>query len=336
MSGGVDSSVAALLLKKQGYSVLGVNFSFQENADRKDVALVAEKLGVPLIFQDFSDVFDKSVLTPFVEAYKQGKTPNICVECNKKIKFGAMFDLAAKHGCEYVSTGHYCAIKNVTGRFYLKRPKDEDKDQTYFLHGLTEKILSKTIFPLSDLTKPEVRRIAEENGLVTARKKGSSDICIMGKMTFPQFIGKYIPAACGDIVDDKGNLVGKHNGIFNYTLGQRKGLDLGGKTGEEGRWFVIKKDVANNTLIVSHGNEDALFTKSVSLKNLNFINGAPENAEFRCFAKTRYRQKAVGADVRLLGETALVVFDEPVRAATSGQYCVFYDDNYCLGGGEIV
>ena len=336
MSGGVDSSVAALLLKRQGYSVTGVNFSFTDNIDRSDVTAVAEKLGVPLVFVDFKDIFKQKVLSPFIAAYSHGKTPNICVACNKFIKFGAMFDLADKYGCQYVSTGHYCSITNVSGHFYLSQAKDGAKDQTYFLHQITEEKLARVLFPLAELEKSEVRNIAERENLVTAHKKGSSDICVMGDMSFPEFIGQYIPAATGDIVDDKGVVVGKHKGIFNYTLGQRKGLDLGGRSGEDGRWFVIGKDVAKNRLIVSHGDENALLTRSVTVKNVNFINGAPEDQTFDCFAKTRYRQSATAATVRLFdGNKAEVIFREPVRAATSGQYCVFYDGQYCLGGGEI-
>lgn len=336
MSGGVDSSVAALLLQRQGYEVVGLKFSLEKKeGDNSDVISVAEKLGIELHFADFSDLFDREVLKPFVDSYKVGKTPNICVKCNKNIKFGAMFDEASKFGCDYVATGHYASIIDICGHFYLAKPRDDSKDQTYFLHVLTEEKLSKVIFPLSGLTKPEVRAIAEKEGLITAHKKGSSDICIMGDRSFPEFIGEYLPETPGDIVDEKGIIVGRHKGLFNYTLGQRKGLNLGGRAGEAGRWFIVKKDAAANRIVVSHGDESPLFTKIVKVKNFNFINGAPEKEEFSCFAKTRYRERATEATCRLSGDTVIVEFKEPVRAATSGQFCVLYNDTVCLGGGEI-
>ena len=337
MSGGVDSSVAAYLLKSQGYEVVGLHFTLESGkADASDVVSVAEKLGIQLHFADFSKEFESGVLAPFVAAYACGKTPNICVECNKKIKFGLMREYAYALGCDYVATGHYCAITNVYGNFYLTKPVDKEKDQTYFLHGLNEAVLSKTLFPLSRLTKPEVRAIAEREGLITAHKKGSSDICIMGDRSFSEFIGGYLGENEGEIVDDKGNVVGRHKGIFNYTLGQRKGLDLGGRSGEDGRWFVIGKDAAKNRLIVSHGDESALFTDKVLVKDFNFINGTPSANRFDCLAKTRYRQTAAEATVIVCSDVVEVRFKERIRAATAGQYCVLYDGDVCIGGGEII
>ena len=332
----MDSSVAALLLQRDGYEVVGLKFSLEKKEeDNSDVLSVADKLGIELKFADFSDTFEKEVLKPFVDSYASGKTPNICVSCNKKIKFGKMFELAQELDCEFVATGHYASIIDLYGHFCLAKAQDESKDQTYFLHSLTEEKLAKIIFPLSKLTKPEVRAIAEKEGLITAHKKGSSDICIMGDKSFPEFIGGYLSENAGDIVDEKGNVVGRHKGLFNYTLGQRKGLNLGGRAGEEGRWFIVKKDAALNRIVVSHGDESPLFTKTVVVKNFNFINGAPEKEEFPCFAKTRYRQKATEAKCRLSGDKVIVEFVEPVRAATSGQFCVLYNDLICLGGGEI-
>ena len=342
MSGGVDSSVAALLLQNAGYEVLGLHFSLTgKTCDLSDVNKVCEKLNIPLVVKDFSAAFKENVFDPFICEYKAGRTPNICVECNKKIKFGEMFSAAKEYGCDYVATGHYCTIIDLYGHFYLKKGTDCNKDQSYFLLGLTEEKLKKVIFPLASLSKEEVRKIAEDNELVTAHKKGSSDVCLAGKRDFRDFLRDYIPPNKGNIVNENGEVVGKHDGLFNYTLGQRKGLNLGGRKGETGgRWFVIGKNVSKNDLIVSHGSEEKLFTKEVYIRDFNFINGTPQEKSFRCTGKTRYREQDTPATAYIDGNSVKVVFDEPKRAVTEGQYCVLYGqkeeiDGVVIGGGKI-
>ena len=342
MSGGVDSSVAALLLKKNGYDVIGLHFSLTgEKEDLSDVNSVCEKLNIPLVVKDFSVVFKEKVFEPFIREYESGFTPNVCVECNKNIKFGEMFSVAEEYDCDFIATGHYCTITNLYGRFYLKKGSDSLKDQSYFLNGITEKILRKVLFPLSPFTKEEVRKIAELNGLVTARKKGSSDVCLAGDRDFRDFLRDYIPPNQGKTINEKGEVVGTHSGLFNYTLGQRKGLNLGGRKGEAGgRWFVIGKDVKNNRLIVSHGSEEKLFAKEVFVENFNFINGLPSEKTFRCTGKTRYREQDTPATAYVDGNSVRIVFDEPKRAVTEGQYCVLYRDDgelkgTVIGGGKI-
>lgn len=335
VSGGVDSSVACHLLKEEGYEVIGAHFSLRDNLfDNSDAKAVCDALNIELITVDFSEIFEKSVFSEFIKDYASGITPNICVRCNQKIKFGALIELANSLGIDKIATGHYCKIENVDGKTKLVCPKDSQKDQTYFLNQVPESVLSKVIFPLSDLTKEEVRRIAEENHLITASKKDSSDICIMQNQSLKTFLSQYIKANKGKIIDSSGNVVGEHDGLFNYTLGQRKGLGLGGKTGESGRWFVVNKDRKTNALIVSHGSEDALYEKELSVYDCNYIGFSP-TSNFRCLAKTRYRQNAQPCAVYVDGDKAKVVFDEPQRAITSGQYCVFYLDGYLIGGGRI-
>lgn len=337
MSGGVDSSVAAFLLKQQGYEVIGVHFSLTDcGAASADALSVCDKLGIPLLFEDFSAIFAEKVFAPFVEGYRTGETPNLCVGCNKNIKFGAMFDVCKRLGADYVATGHYCKIVRVNGEFCLAEPMDGEKDQTYFLNQINGERLKMTLFPLSDLTKAEVRAIAEREGFCTAHKKGSSDVCLMGDLSLKEFLSPYVSEKQGDIVDEHGKLLGKHCGIHSYTVGQRKGLGIGGVKGYEGRYFVLKKDYANNRLIVSAGEGDALFCSSVTVGGVNFIGAAMPNS-FECFAKIRYRQNKSAAKVALMGGgLAKVEFSEPQRAAAVGQFCVFYKDGLCLGGGKII
>ncbi len=335
MSGGVDSSVGAYLLLKQGYDVEGVHFTIKKGVgDLHDAQTICNELGIKLHVVDFSRDFDKDVFKPFIEEYEKGLTPNICVCCNQHIKFGKLFEFAMSQNADYLATGHYASTKFIDGRCYLCCPTDNQKDQTYFLNQVPESALSKTLFPLSGLIKEQVRQIAQENNLITAHKKGSSDICLMGDMSFRQFISPYLKAKKGKIIDDKGELVGEHNGLFNFTLGQRKGLGLGGKAGESGRWFVVSKNISTNTLIVSHGSEEKLFTKELILSNCNWIGYTPQDGE-SLLVKTRYAQLPCLATINFVGDKIKVTFFEKQRAVTSGQYCVFYKDNNCLGGGKI-
>lgn len=335
VSGGVDSSVAAYLLKKEGYDVEGVHFVLKKGVgDDVDALSVCNALGIKYHEADFSNVFSEKVFSRFIDDYRSGLTPNLCVLCNKFVKFGALIDFADSLGADFIATGHYCSLLRENGRTRLLRPSDSEKDQTYFLNQVAESALSRVLFPLAGLTKSEVRKIADEAGLVTAYKKGSSDICLMGETSFRDFIAPFIEPKKGKIITENGEFVGEHDGLFNYTLGQRKGLGLGGKSGEAGRWFVVGKNTADNSLIVSHGSEDALYSGKFTVKNCNWIGFDPPE-EFRALCKTRYRQEAQPASVIIYDGTATVKFDEPQRAITPGQFCVFYSSDACLGGGVI-
>ncbi|MDE6442118.1 MAG: tRNA 2-thiouridine(34) synthase MnmA [Clostridia bacterium] len=344
MSGGVDSSVAALLLKKQGYNVIGLYMLNWEETDERgvcnadndysDVRRVCSALDIPYYSVNFSKQYEERVFAHFLAEYKAGRTPNPDVLCNREIKFGPFREYALSMGADYVATGHYCGIEHADGRHRLLKAKDAGKDQTYFLNQVREEQLSNVIFPLADLPKPEVRKLAEENGLATAEKKDSTGICFIGERNFRKFLQGYLPAQSGKIITLDGEEVGEHIGLMYYTIGQRKGLDLGGKRGEEGRWFVVEKDLKNNILYVSHGDESPLYSKACYVSGLNWIGYMPERT-FECTAKFRYRQPEQKVKVTLSGDGALVEFFESQRAVTEGQYAVFYDETACLGGGVI-
>ena len=254
--------------------------------------------------------------------------------CNREIKFGPFREYALSMGADFVATGHYCGIDHSGGRHRLLKAADANKDQTYFLNQVREEQLDKVLFPLADLPKSEVRKLAEENGLATAEKKDSTGICFIGERNFRKFLQGYMPAKPGKIVTLDGETVGEHIGLMYYTIGQRKGLDLGGKRGEEGRWFTVKKDLENNILYVSHGDEGPLYSRACRVSNLNWIGYMPRSS-FECSAKFRYRQPEQGVKVTLENGGALVEFAEPQRAVTEGQYAVFYDETACLGGGVV-
>lgn len=335
MSGGVDSSVAAFLLQKSGYEVIGLHFTLTgKTGDLSDLNAVAKRLGIKYYVEDFSEIFDKNVFKPFIKEYENGNTPNICVLCNKYIKFGALYEKANELGCDYVATGHYCDVEKTGGKTYLKKAKDSNKDQTYFLSMISPSALAKTLFPLSGIDKTEVRKIAEDNEIPTAKKKDSSDVCLAEGGKFSDFLQKYVHAKSGAIVSLSGEIVGKHNGLYRYTLGQRKGLNLGGKSGEDGRWFVVKKDGETNTLYVSHGSEDLLMKNSFVVESPNFLT-EPLSTAFDCTVKTRYRADYKCAHVEVSDGKLIVTLSEPERAITVGQYAVFYDGDVCLGGGRI-
>ena len=344
MSGGVDSSVAAYLLKKQGYNVIGLFMKNWEEtspdgvctaeSDFSDVRRVCASLDVPYYSVNFAAQYQERVFKHFLEEYRAGRTPNPDVLCNREIKFGPFREYALSMGADFIATGHYCGIDHSNGRHRLKKAADSGKDQTYFLNQVRENQLENVLFPLADIPKPEVRKIAEEIGLATAKKKDSTGICFIGERNFRKFLQSYLPAQSGKIVTLDGETVGEHIGLMYYTLGQRKGLDLGGKSGEEGRWFVVEKDLKNNILYVSHGDESPLYSKACKVSGLNWIGFAPES-EFKCTAKFRYRQPEQKVKVKTANGTALVEFAEPQRAVTEGQYAVFYDETYCLGGGVI-
>ena len=345
MSGGVDSSVAALLLKKQGYNVIGlfmknweeddVNGACTAEADYEDVKRVCNQIGIPYYSVNFAKEYYDRVFKYFLEEYKAGRTPNPDVLCNREIKFGPFLDFALSLGADYIATGHYCRVDEVDGKFRLLKAVDGNKDQTYFLNQLSQYQLSKVMFPIGELVKPEVRKIAEENNFITAEKKDSTGICFIGERNFRNFLKTYLPAKEGDIVSDKGEVVGRHSGVMYYTLGQRKGLNIGGYRGGNGqRWFVTGKDVEKNILYVQQGEDELLFTDYLIADKFNWI-VKPSSEEFECFAKFRYRQDDQKVNVKLDGDNVIVTFEKRQRAITPGQFCVLYDGDVCLGGGVI-
>ncbi len=347
MSGGVDSSVAAMLLKEQGYNVIGLfmlNWEETEDdcctaqSDYEDVKRVCTKIGIPYYTINFAKEYMDRVFTYFLEEYKCGRTPNPDVLCNREIKFGPFLEYAKKLGADFIATGHYCDIDhNADGYHYLLKAVDQNKDQTYFLNQLSQEQLKDVLFPLGKLDKSVVREYAKKYGFVTAEKKDSTGICFIGERNFRNFLKEYLPAKQGEIVDEDGNVVGKHDGIMYYTIGQRRGLNIGGYSGGNGdRWFVLEKDVKNNRLIVSQGETDKLFSVGLISNKVNWIPKTPNEKQFECYAKFRYRQPDQKVKVTLNDDgTVLVNFAEKQRAVTEGQFVVFYNDTMCLGGGII-
>ena len=346
MSGGVDSSVAALLLKEQGYDVLGLfmrnwheeddNGCCTAEQDYSDVRKVASLLDIPYYTIDLSKEYQDRVFKHFLDEYKAGRTPNPDVLCNVEIKFGPFREYARKTGADYVATGHYCGVERRDGKTYLIRAKDENKDQTYFLNQVKQNQIDNVIFPLTDIDKPTVRKIAEEHGLATAEKKDSTGICFIGERDFRKFLKSYLPMQKGKICTLDGRVIGEHDGVFYYTIGQRKGFGLGGIKGEknDAPYYIVKKDVYKNILYVNQGECDELFTKELVAEDFNYICDPIENGQ-RVLLRTRHREKLTPATAYVEGKDVRVVADTPVRAVTSGQYAVLYDDRVCLGGGKI-
>ena len=297
MSGGVDSSVAALLLKNQGYRVIGLfmrnwqevdgNGACTAEEDFEDVKRVCSLLEIPYYVCDFSAQYMERVFSYFLAEYRAGRTPNPDVLCNREIKFGPFREYAKELGADFIATGHYCGISHDNGVHRLLKARDGGKDQTYFLNQLSQDQLSNVLFPLAEIMKPEVRALAEKHNLATAKKKDSTGVCFIGERNFRRFLQTYLPAQPGKILTLEGEEVGEHIGLMYYTLGQRRGLDLGGRKGEDGRWFVVKKDLKNNILYVSHGDESPLFSDGCRVLGMNFIPAAPEKYEFVCRAKFR-------------------------------------------------
>lgn len=344
ISGGVDSSVSAYLLKKQGYNVIGLFMVNWEDdgictaeEDYEDVKRVCNKIGIPYYTVNYTKEYYDHVFKHFLSEYKKGRTPNPDVLCNREIKFGPFLEQAKKLGADYIATGHYAKLIEKDGKHYLAKAKDLNKDQSYFLNQLNQKQLENVIFPLADIEKPEVRRIAAELDLSNAKKKDSTGICFIGERNFKNFLKTYLPAQKGLIKTLDGEVVGEHDGLMYYTLGQRRGLNLGGKSGGTGeRWFVLKKDLQTNTLIVSQGEDDALFSGGLVASEFNWIPEKPTEEKFDCFAKFRYRQPDQAVTVELVGDKVHIKFKEKQRAVTPGQYAVLYDENgLCLGGGVI-
>ncbi len=345
MSGGVDSAVAASLLKEQGYDVVGLYMSNWKDTepdgcctgeqDWTDVQRICTTLDIPYYSVDFSNQYMEHVFKLFVDEYKKGRTPNPDVLCNREVKFGPFVNFARDLGADYIATGHYCRIRHEGEKNFLLRAADENKDQTYFLNQVSNAQLDDVLFPLGDMIKIDVRAYAREKGIPVSAKKDSTGICFIGERKFREFLSKYIPMQQGDIITTDGNVVGRHDGVYYYTLGQRRGLGIGGvQGGNESRWFVLDKDVENNRLIVSQGEDSVLFKKSLITEGFNFITPAPSES-FRCQVRIKHRQPLQNATALFDGENVTVLFDESQRAITSGQYAVLYLGEICLGGGVI-
>ena len=343
MSGGVDSSVAALVLKEAGYDVIGIfmknwderdeNGVCTADADYDDVRRVCDQIGIPYYTVNFEQEYWDRVFVYFLEEYKRGRTPNPDVLCNKEIKFRAFLEKAMELEADYLATGHYAQIGREDGCYTLLRGADANKDQSYFLYTLGQKQLSKTLFPIGHLTKEEVREKARQAGLATAEKRDSTGICFIGEKDFKEFLSRYLPAQPGEIRTVDGELKGYHEGLMYPTLGQRKGLGIGG-AGEP--WFVVGKDLATNTLLVAQGRDHpALYSAGLKAEDVSWVRGEPPAARFECTAKFRYRQPDQAVAVQITEDGARVEFVKPQRAITPGQAVVFYQGPVCLGGGTI-
>lgn len=358
LSGGVDSAVSAYLLKKQGYDVVGLfmrnwdsaanndilgNPSLTEDIcpqeqDYLDAKKVADHLGIELYRHDFIKEYWDYVFTYFLEEHKKNRTPNPDILCNKYVKFAGFQEVAKSLGADYFAYGHYARVKEENGEYFLLKGLDDNKDQTYFLSQLNQSQLSKSLFPVGDLPKVEVRRIALENNLPTAQKKDSTGICFIGERDFKNFLKNYIYAKPGDIKTLDGKVIGQHDGLMYYTIGQRKGLLIGGDSRfSQAPWFVVGKDIKNNVLLAGQGfHHPMLYANRVIVEGVNWISPKKFTNTMECMAKFRYRQADNPVIIKWLDETTLeVITNKPVRAITPGQAAVFYDGEVCLGGGTI-
>ena len=345
MSGGVDSSVAALLMKQKGYECVGCTMKLYANEDIdvdatntccslddvEDAKQVARRLDMPHYTFNFQDRFKETVIDNFIQCYENAMTPNPCIQCNKHMKFNELFQRAQVLECDKVVTGHYARIRETENGYQLLKGLDESKDQSYVLYNMTQEELAHTALPLGEYSKDEVRKIAEENGFINANKPDSQDICFVPDGDYASVIRRYTGKdyAPGDFVDMEGNVLGTHKGIIHYTIGQRKGLGISA----EHPLYVVKLDIKNNRVIL--GKNEDLFSREVYVEDINWIN--PVEEKITCKAKIRYRMKEQPCIVEKTGETtAKITFDEPQRAATAGQSAVFYDGDVVLGGGIIV
>lgn len=348
MSGGVDSSVAALLLIKQGYSVEGL---FMKNwdeddgteycsaiADLNDAQAVCDKLNIKLHTANFAAEYWDNVFEHFLSEYQAGRTPNPDILCNKEIKFKAFLDYAITLGADFIATGHYVRKIMLNGETHLLKGLDNNKDQSYFLHAVDASKLAKTLFPVGELAKPEVRELAAAHNLITHNKKDSTGICFIGERKFADFLKQYLPAQPGDIETEKGEVIGQHQGLMYHTIGQRQGLHIGGlKHYDESPWYVARKDLSRNVLMVVQGREHPLlYSNKLTTSQLDWINSAPTEFPFSCLAKVRYRQADQNCSISQTSDSRLVVcFEKTQRAITPGQSVVFYQGDHCLGGGII-
>jgi tRNA-specific 2-thiouridylase len=348
MSGGVDSSVSAVLLKEQGYRVEGLFMKNWEEDDgteyctaKEDLAdaqAVADKLGIELHGANFAAEYWDNVFEHFLEEYRAGRTPNPDILCNREIKFKAFLEYAEHLGADFIATGHYTRRGSEDGKGTLLKGLDENKDQSYFLHAVGHRELEKTLFPVGEIEKPEVRRLALQHDLATARKKDSTGICFIGERRFRDFLQQYLPAQPGDIQTLDGEVLGRHQGLMYHTMGQRQGLGIGGqaKYGDE-PWYVVGKDLERNVLLVAQGNDHpALFSSTLFADRIFWVAGSEPSLPLRCTAKVRYRQADQACTLERAPDGRYKVdFDTPQRAVTPGQSVVFYRDDVCLGGGVI-
>lgn len=353
MSGGVDSSVSALLLLQQGYQVEGL---FMKNWDEDDgteycsakddladAEAVCAKLGIRLHTANFAAEYWDNVFEHFLAEYQAGRTPNPDILCNREIKFKVFLEYAAMLGADLIATGHYVRCEDIQDaagntRTRLLKGLDGNKDQSYFLHAVGEAEFSRSLFPVGELDKAMVRQLAEQHDLITHNKKDSTGICFIGERRFKDFLQQYLPAQPGDIIDDQGNLIGRHSGLMYHTIGQRQGLGIGGlKHASDAPWYVAGKNLDTNQLIAVQGaDHPLLLSPGLDAGQSHWINGEPDTPVLRCMAKTRYRQPDQGCEVRLQANGSLeVIFDEPQRAITPGQSVVFYQGDVCLGGAVI-
>ncbi|WGE67790.1 tRNA 2-thiouridine(34) synthase MnmA [Actinobacillus equuli subsp. haemolyticus] len=349
MSGGVDSSVSAFILQQQGYQVEGLFMKNWEEdddtdyctaaADLADAQAVADKLGMRLHKINFAAEYWDNVFEHFLNEYKAGRTPNPDILCNKEIKFKAFLEYAAEDlGADYIATGHYVRRSGDDNNAQLLRGLDANKDQSYFLYTLSHKQVGQSLFPVGDIEKPIVRQIAEDLGLATAKKKDSTGICFIGERKFKDFLARYLPAQPGEIRTVDGKVVGRHDGLMYHTLGQRKGLGIGGVKGlSEDPFYVVEKDLINNVLVVAQGHDNsALLSSGLIATQLHWVDRQPIRENVRCTVKTRYRQTDIACEIQPMDDdTIRVIFDEPQIAVTPGQSAVFYQGEVCLGGGVI-
>jgi tRNA-specific 2-thiouridylase len=345
LSGGVDSSVAALLLMKQGFKIEALFMKNWEEDDTdgycstqqdlSDAQKVADKLGIKLHTVNFSSDYWDNVFEHFLKEHKRGRTPNPDVLCNQKIKFKVFLKHALNLGADKISTGHYVRITQEDAIFQLKTALDHNKDQSYFLHLLNQHQLSKSLFPLGEIHKEEVRKIAIENDFVTADKKDSTGICFIGERNFSEFLQIYLPKQQGEIIDENRQFIKYHQGLAFYTIGQRKGLEIGGGFSTSGQpWFVADKRLESNELLVVQGDNPLLYHQSLSASNPHWITKTP-TFPLKCMAKIRYRQVSQSCTINQQDSEIKVVFDKPQRAITPGQSVVFYNQDTCLGGAII-
>jgi tRNA-specific 2-thiouridylase len=348
MSGGVDSSVTALLLLEQGYQVEGLfmkNWEEDDDAeycaateDLADAQAVCDKIGINLRTVNFATEYWDHVFEYFLQEYKSGRTPNPDIMCNKEIKFKAFLDFAIDLGADFIATGHYARVGREEGKVQLLKGMDDNKDQSYFLYTLGQEQLKRTLFPVGELEKSKVREYAEKADLATAKKKDSTGICFIGERKFRDFLQKFLPAKPGEIISSEGDIIGKHQGLMYYTLGQRQGLGIGGlKDTSDDPWFVVDKDLDNNQLIAGQGhNHPLLLNKQLVASQLDWVAGHAPTDSFQAKAKIRYRQIEQNCTVsRLDNEQWIVCFEDLQRAIAPGQSVVFYQGDVCLGGGII-
>jgi tRNA-uridine 2-sulfurtransferase len=349
MSGGVDSSVSAYLLKEQGYQVEGLFMkNWEEDDDTEycsaaedlhDAQAVADKLGIKLHTINFAAEYWDNVFEYFLAEYKAGRTPNPDIMCNKEIKFKAFLEFAAEElGADFIATGHYVQRQQHDGKWQMLRGLDGNKDQSYFLYTLSHEHIAQTLFPIGHLDKPVVREIALAQGLVTHDKKDSTGICFIGERKFKDFLGRYLPAQPGNIETTDGQVIGQHDGLMYHTLGQRKGLLIGGlRDYAEEPWYVVDKDVARNVLVVGQGaNHPRLFSNGLVANQLHWVDRQGPQTPMRCAVKTRYRQADISCEIMPQTDGTLrVIFDQPQKAVTPGQSAVFFQGSICLGGGII-